>query len=383
MDKLGLSPAEFRIYRRALHNDHARKVELHVLALDDNSHLSSLTSKVLDGQVAYDVTADVTRMADIRFADPQNSLGFEPDDPSDAPLHRSRLLRVVDSRYVAELGDWIDCPVITGPGFDFQRDGSEVEMTVHGMERQALAAVWDKLEFTSKTKITDAMRKVLAAVGDVNAVVPDLPHTFPKRVVIHPFDQAWPHIQKFARALDRVAFYDGSGRFHLRPLIQRPVYEFRPTITSHVVPKRTVEGFINTVVVLGPNPDGPKHRIRGTATLRGSLSPSALSRHGVPLREPKVVEVHHLKTKAQALRKARRILLESATTRTDLSFSSMPVPMLEEMDMVGISDDSFGHARMRMRQWSLPLTGGDVGGSDGEPMTVGSIKRTTRAKVSR
>jgi hypothetical protein len=62
----------------------------------------------------------------------------------------------------------------------------------------------------------------------------------------------------------------------------------------------------------------------------------------------------------------------------------MPLPFLEEHDMVAVTDDAFGTAKMRMRQWSLPLEGGEASSgepSDGSPMTVGSIRRTTRAKL--
>jgi hypothetical protein len=61
----------------------------------------------------------------------------------------------------------------------------------------------------------------------------------------------------------------------------------------------------------------------------------------------------------------------------------MPLPFLEELDMVGVVDDAFGKEKMRMRQWSLPLEGGEPSSdepSDGSPMTVGSIRRTSPAK---
>jgi hypothetical protein len=54
--------------------------------------------------------------------------------------------------------------------------------------------------------------------------------------------------------------------------------------------------------------------------------------------------------------------------------------------MVGVTDDSFGFKKMRMRQWSLPLEGGEPStseASEGTAMSVGSIKRTTRAKLHR
>jgi hypothetical protein len=408
--RAGLSHAEFGVAMKTLTLPHERRFELHVLDLADGSHLRSLTQKTLDGQVAYDVTADVTRMLDIHFIDEKRRLGFEPDDPSDAPLHRSRLIRVHDCRYIPELTDWVEWPVFTGPIIDFDRTGADVNLTCHGMEEQAFGAAWQTMHFPKKSKLTTAIRQLLAAAGDVNANVPDLPRTFPKDHTIHPLDSIWPHVQNMARSLDHYAFYDGAGRFQMRPHNQRHVYRFDKALTSEVSVKRQTGGFINTVVVLGPKPHGPKkHRIRGVATLEGTLSPQALSRNGVAFHAVqhedrdfdvtvrrknkegkgfhKVTHVmHHLKGNRRAKQIADRILLEHATTRTDLAFDAMPLPFLEEYDMVGVTDDAFGTAKMRMRQWSLPLEGGEPGDtvpSEGSPMTVGSIKRTTRARLHR
>lgn len=405
MDRRGLDPHDFGLYLDTLLTPgHKRRIELDVLDLADNSHLRTLSPNVIDGQVAYDVTADVTRMLDVHFVDTRGRLGFEPDDPSDAPLHRSRLIRAKDCRYVDGLGDWVEMPVFTGPIIDFQRVGGDVNLTCHGMEEQAFGAAWETIHCGKKSKITDGIRKLLAAAGDVNAIVPDLPRTFPKDVVIHPLDPIWPHVVHMAASLDHYVFYDGSGRFQMRRHTQRNVYRFHDALISPVTVKRQVDGFINTVIVLGPKPHGPKkHRVRGVATLKGSLSPESLNRHGVPFhavdhedrdfqvtvrRKDKKGKVHkvtrelpHLKASREAESIAKRILLEHATTQTGLAFDSMPLPMLEEYDMVAVTDDAFGAAKMRMRQWSLPIEGGEPGGSDGSPMSVGSIRRTTRAKV--
>lgn len=380
----GLSHHDFNAYLRTLLTPgHQRRIHMHVLDLANNRHLRNLTPKLLDGQVVYDVTADVSRMLDVNFLDERNTLGFEPDDPSDAPLHRSRMLRVIDSRYVDQLGGWVDCPVFTGPIFDFQRDGGNVSVTAHSMERQAFGAAWDAMHFPKKSKITDAIRALLAAAGDVNAVVPDLPQTLPKDLTVHPLDAIWPHVKRLVASLDRYPFYDGMGRFKMPRFSQKPVYNFHDALTDVVTVKRTVDGFINQVVVVGPKPKGPRKRIQATATVKGSLSPDELNRHGVALHQAMRVERDHIKTKKQAQDIADRLLLEHSTTRTDLSFPTLPLPMFEEYDMTAVTDDSFGTERVRMRQWTLPLEGGDPGGSSGESMTVGTIRRTKKAQLRR
>lgn len=405
MDHLGLHHNDYRKYLETLLTPgHRRMIRMHVLDLANGKHLRDLTSKVIDGQVVYDVTSDVSRMLDIDFFDEHDNILFDPDDPSAAPIHRSRVVRVFDSRYVEALGDWVDCPVFTGPVWDFQRDSGVVTLTAHGMERQALSAAWDVQHFPKKTKLTNAIRDLLAAAGDVNAQVPDLPHTFPHDLTVHPLDDIWPHVKRLCKSLDRRCFYDGMGRFKMPPFTQKPVYNFHHALTSRVVPKRTVDGFTNTVVVLGPNPKGPKKRIRAAAFIKGPLSPGALNRNGVPLhlvfsdeidavnkrvRDPKhpkkkkAVVLDYAKTQKQAQQVADRLALEHGTTRNDLSFTTVPLPMLEEHDMTAVTDDSFGTARLRLMQWDLPLEGGEAGGSEGSPATIGSNRRTKKVKVRR
>lgn len=406
MDRLGLSHHDFGAYLRTLITPgHQRRYRLDVLALSDGSHLRSLTTNMIDGTVNYDTTADVTRMLDLDFYDEKGNLGFEPDDPSDAPLHRSRMLRVWDERYVDALGDWVACPVFTGPCWDWQRDNGLVTVTAHGMERQAMGAAWETHHYPPKTRIDRIIRELLAAVGDVNAVVPDITRTTPHKMTIHPLEPVWPHVEHLAASVDHYVFYDGMGRFHMRPFRQSAVYRFHDALLDRVVPKRSVDGFSNTFVVLGPNPKGPKKRIRAVAFVQGSLSPASLNRNGVPLhlvasdtvsaldrRAPERtkkgaivkgkkghVKFHHvldyLKTQKHAQEIADRLALEHGTTRTDLTFPSLPIPMLEEHDMVAVDDPAFGTAKLRMRQWSLPLEGGDAGNSQGSPMTVGSFLR--------
>jgi hypothetical protein len=50
MDRAGLSHTEFGIAKKTLTLPHLRKIELHVLALDDGHHLRSLTPKFHDGR---------------------------------------------------------------------------------------------------------------------------------------------------------------------------------------------------------------------------------------------------------------------------------------------------------------------------------------------
>jgi hypothetical protein len=386
MDHLGLDRHDLRTYHRGLLVPHWRRVHVHLLELDTGKHISDLSARVLDGDVQFDVAGTVnggvTRMLDLRLVDDQRgNLGFDPVDPSAAPIHRSRLLKVIDSRYIDALGGWVDCHVFAGPVWDFERDDAEILLTGHSMERQALGAIWDTMQWKAKkAKVTDIIRQLLAAVGDVNAAVPDLPHTIPHDLTLHPTDLAWPHIHHLAASVDHYVFYDGHPRFCMRAHQQRPVYHFHEALLGRIKPSRgSIEH--NTWLVLGPNPHGPKPRPRGVAFLKGPNSPAGLARNGVPHHLVDKQERKHEKTDQQVQAIADRLAHEHGTTRTEMTFDAMPIPNLQEFDMISAHDDRLGHRRMRMRQWNIPLGGGDVGGSEGPPMTVGTNRRTVKARI--
>lgn len=383
MDHAGLSHHDFAVALRSLTQDHARRVHIDLVELNAGKHISDLSDRLLDGEVQYDVTADVSRTLDVRLVDDRRAnLGFDPVDASSAPIHRSRMLRVTDARWIDQLGVWVGWRVFTGPVYDFERDAGEIMVTAHGLERQALGAIWDTMHFKAKkAKITDVIRQLLAAVGDVNASVPDLDHKLPHDLVLHQTDIAWPHIQKLAAAADHYAFYDGAARFRMRRHQQKPVAHFDARwLLSDVKPHRGALEH-NTWIVLGPNPKGPKERPRGVAFLRGPNSPAGLARHNVGHHLVNKREMDHLKHDRQAQKIADRMALEHGTVRTDLSFDVIPPPFLEEHDMVGVTSEAFGKARVRGRQWNLPLAGGDTGGSAGPPTTIGTNRRTVKAKV--
>ncbi len=164
MQRLGLSDADLRTFNRGLTRTHQRRIHVEVLTLDGDV-LTHLTPDVLDGQVIVDTTqrADQpTRILDMTFLDPTRSVHFEPDAPGDAPIHRKRMIRVIDARRIPELEDWVECEVFTGVVFDFDREGALCTLVGHGMERQAMGQKWTPVTYQKHKKKTDALKDLLA-----------------------------------------------------------------------------------------------------------------------------------------------------------------------------------------------------------------------------
>jgi hypothetical protein len=376
----GLSQAGFRNYLAALQQPHERRVSAEIQTLG-GTLLRSLTLNVLDGQVTVDTTAEVSRMLSLTFLDPSQSLQFEPDSPGDAPLHRSRRIQVHYAIRVPALSDWVSCPVFTGPLWDFDRQGALVSITAHGMDRQGLGNRWSPRSFAKKSKKTTAIRALLSDIGFTRMSVPDLPATFPNRFSIGRMDQPWVKAKSIARSMNRHLFVDAAGIPRLRAYPKRAAFTFDAALLSEPFVNRGAPT-VNIVEVIGAKPKGSKTRVSAVAALPDGNpnSPQSLAMTaGHPLYLGYKEENDHIKTKAGCFTIARRIRDEKAQTSAEIGWDSLPIVCLEEMDMVVAVSES-GPFTTRAQQWTIPLGGSAPGGTNGPPMTVGSIRRTTAAK---
>jgi len=377
VDRMGLTAADLRTYHRGLLGTHWRRIELQVLNLEGKV-LRSLTPRVLDGQVVIDVNQGPkvpSRICAIRFLDPARSLGFEPQSIGDAPMFRSRMIRVVDSRFVPGLDDWVDCDVFTGPIWDFERDGAEVSITAHGKERLLMGSRWKARNFAKKSKKTTAIRTLATDAGETHLNIPDLRYTFPHRFQVGRMDVPWFKMDRAADSLDRHLFYNGSGKLRLRSYPTKPVLVFNEALLSEPTIHR-VPGSINTVWVVGHKPKGPKKRPQAVAVLPDAhpMSPETLERNDAELVLAEKRDNPHLKTIAACKARAQRIRDERARITEEYRVEVLPWPNLDEHDIVGVDTDE-GRLLIRMKQWTIPL------GPTAEAMPIGSVRRTTMAKA--
>lgn len=383
MQRLGLSDADFRAYNRGITVTHERRIHIEILTLDGDL-VATLTPDALDGQVLIDATVGKdtpTRILDFSFLDPSRSIQFEPDTPGGASMHRKFMIRIIDSRRIPELGDWVDCEVFTGPLWDFDREGAVVKIVAHGLERQAMGQKWKPVTYKKRTKKTDAIKDLLAAAGEPHlGGIPDMDARMPERMTITRMDTIWPRVLRLSESLDRQTFYPGHGRPIMRRLPSRPVFTFDDRhLLSEVLLDRNPDGVFNTFVMVGSKPKGAKVRPQATESLPPSHPNSAqeLERTNTWLRLVKREENRQVKTIAEAKARAKRMEEEGAKFVVNYGFDSLPIPHLDENDMVRVRCDE-GTLLVRMKTWSLPL------GFDGAPpMSVGTLRRTTRVQGGR
>jgi hypothetical protein len=376
---------DYAAWLRTIQNTHERRITVTVTDLDHRP-VATLTPRYVDGEVTVDVTRTPTRVLTMQLLDPSRSLQFEPDSPSAVPLQFSRMIRVGWSVRVPALNRWITCPVFWGRLTDFDREGALVSITAGGKEVMSMGQAGAAKKYPKKTKKTDVIRQLLRAGGETRTAIPDLPATLPDPgVQVRVMDSRWPHAQKVASSMDRVLFYDARGVAQLRVRPSRPSFTFNATnLASDVSIDRDPEGLRNRWIVLGPKPTGKKARVGVDIRLPAghSMSPQSLGRALNPAqpnqREPffliEQVENSNIKNKAEAMAKAKRLRDDGLRTLTTYSFDALPIPHLEEHDLVRVATNE-GTFLVRMRQWTLPL------GLENSPtMSVGSIKRTTLAR---
>lgn len=374
MQRLGLNADEFRAYVQTLSRTHERRVTIVVTDLD-GKRPRTLEPMILDGQVTVDARAQApqpTRILTLTFLDPSRSLDFEPEADADAPIHRSRMVQVTYSVKVPELDRWVDCEVFTGPIHDFDRTGAVVSLVAHGKEVQAMGARWEQRGWPPKTRKTRIIRQLLEDTGETVLRVPDLPATTPAKVTVMRLDMPWTVAKRLGRSMNRQLYYNGAGAAILRPVPQRPVFTFGPEwLLSDVSVDRDPEGMHNVFRVVGAVPKGSKKRVASTLFLNPGHpnSSQSLARNGKPLRLVNEERNDQFKTRADCRRRATQLRDDAMRAAVDVSVDVLPVPFLDERDLVRVTDGSGSHV-LRLDRWVLPL------GVEGAPaMTLGAITK--------
>lgn len=380
---LGLTAQERKDVHNAVGRSYRAKTRVQLLNLD-RDHLDDISAYLTDGQVDGDYGQAVARTASLTFTDPHNDLPFDADDPSAVALDLRRILRVVWELYIDEWSDWVSIPVFTGPVSNVVADGDQTVVSCQDMAVFGMAACWQPLHIHRHTKKTDAITTLLterAGAPNHELDLPDLDARLPHPISLHRQARPWLVARRIANGMDRQLFYDGAGICRLRHHPTQSRFSF--TGSGHVTEPIQVTWdeaqLVNAVYVTGAQPKGPKSQVTAEAVAEAKhrFSPANIGRNGAPRHLASFVDDSTLKTKAEAQKRADRLLAEGLTQSVDVAFSCLPVPFLDLGDMCLVHTDR-GDVTFRLKTFSLPLLIGD-GTGDGTSMTVGVRKRLTRS----
>lgn len=371
------SDDEYDAWIDALAHTHQRRIRVRVTTLGHATKAWLTDGQVLDGQVTIDVeNRECTRVANLRLLDPTSSLWMEPDGPSSLPTHLRRMVQILYDVQVPGYG-WVSCPVFTGPVVEMDRDGAEVSLVAEGKERLALGSFGRTHTWGKKRKKTAVIREILELAGEDSSRIhlPAKNATLSKPFNVSRTEKPWIQARKLAKSMDMELFYDGRGHVRMR---KTPKATARPRIGSErllspVRQDRPKVEFFNGWIVLGDNPPGDRPRV--TSPLIGlpenhPFSAQSLARNGKPFWRIREVSRPQVKTKARATQIARKLRDDHIEANTQVSFDMLPLPNVEEWDLLLAVDPLIGGRKVRLKQATIPLVAG--------PMTVGAIRRVSR-----
>lgn len=392
MIDLGLNANQRRIFYRSLRDHHTVVPTVQVLN-PQHKRVADISHMLVDGSVTVSSDADTTRSSSIQIANPDGRrIGFGKGDPNDGALHLNNMLRIILSYWAPDYPDamgTVDVPIFCGPVVAVTHDDDTMNIEALGKEHYALRAVWDPVTFAQVNYTVDLIRWIMRRAGETRFDIPtprDLPRLTTEAVTLWPQSQPWKHAQKLARSLDRQLFYDGRGICRLRKEPRNPVWTFRDgergTITQNPTVSFDVDNVRNLVWVKGRKPKG-RERVDGWAQLPASnpFSPQRLGRGTDNSTQPnnnggtllEVVENDHIKTNRLCHERAVDILNKRMIQTVNVDFSTVTIPHLEPGDKVAIdSEDTGVQLEFRMRDYVIPLTGGE--------MSVGALRKMAKGK---
>lgn len=393
MIDLGLTDTEAKAYYQALRSNHRIRLDVRILDSDEQpiGNASYPRNIVLGGQVNMDVDAEVTRTLELELLDPDRRLAWTPNNAAQGAVYAENMISVRYQVEVEEIDEWVEVPIFKGPIMKYSHDGGIVRIEAWGKESLAIAPNLYPQGFTLRKGlgIDDAIKNTMRKVGERRFNIPPMAGMkLAKEEVIKPGSELWKVVQggedetevssgrgKLDGLInmtddDWVCFYDGRGKLTARRRRKPMIFKFtenwqvtEPTLSYDI------EEFRNWVHVRGTPRKGEKKQVFGIAALppKHPLSPKALARNGDKRHMALYVKAKNIHTNYACKQKAQRVLNNRSEAGVEVGFEAVPVPHLEEWDMVSV-DTEHGNVKFPLRAYTIPLTASDT-------MSIGFNKR--------
>ena len=388
MIPLGLRAADLRAYQAQLASDHRVHVRAYLMTLD-HEPVGDITDRLLDGQVDFSWTSDVSRAAKVDLFDPEHGLRFDTASPAEGQVYADRMVRLIHSTWVDALGDWVSVPIFTGPVVRADRAGDVLSLECHGKETLAQRPGWTVHSWEKGHNKVEVIRAMMAHfTGERFWTLPDWNYRLANDVTVgRDRSNVWTKAQGLAHSMDAQLFYDGRGIMRLRRKPTLPVFYFKvgtggTVLSDPEVSFDSIDQVVNTVWVVGGKPKGAKRQVEAThyAPRSHPLSPWRLGRTNwqgdlVPRYLFEKVEDSTIRSSKEANGVAKQTLARRLDEHVEARFDALPVPHLEPGDMCGLHTED-GHLRFRLQEASIPLAHSGV-------MSVGARRRVHRARIRR
>jgi hypothetical protein len=357
---LGLTATQQGWLHSTLAGSHSIHITIQLLTLS-GARVADLSSRLLEGQVNVDYSADVTRNCTLQLLDPDRALSFETDSADEGAIYMDRMIRVIYSVKVPQMNDWVDIPVFCGPVVSMDRNEDVISIECQGKEVLSKGAAWRTFTRKKNTNKANVIKDILEDLSGENKFdFPEVSSKLPSDYSLGRESIPWDSAKKLASGMSRQLFYDGRGYCKMRSLPGTPVFTFKSgdggTVTSTPQISYDSSEMKNIIWVKGGVPKGSKTAVSVYVAADKShpLSPSRLGRNGVPRYLLEVIEDDSIRSKTEAEEKAGTTLNDRLLQTVEVAFDAMPIPHLEPGDMCRIQTDEYA-TTFRLYQFSIPL----------------------------
>lgn len=380
MYDLGLGKgAPLDAFHGLLQSHHTLDVRVTLMDLDHNLVAGGdISSRLMDGQVTVDATANITRSLDLDLLDPTGSLHLDSNSPDAGAMFADRMIRIVYGTINPFGTVRYDTPVFTGPITKLDRDGAAIQVTCQGKEIFGLTESWNHKTFKKGVTVTSAIKYIVGTMmGEGFYNIPNLRAKLPRNVSVGGEDTPWQVAVRLARSIGYQLFYDGLGICQMRKIPSASCFTFRQGAGGSVKTDPdvgfSIDRVVNAVEVWGkkpvkkkgkPNRKRPHHR--AVAPRLHPLSPWSLGRSGGPRYLPLVIEDESIETDAEAKARSEWELKSGLLESIDVGYDAIPIPHLQELDVVQLNASRFS-ATHKMLKFAVPLT-------SKEDMPVGYVR---------
>lgn len=361
MFSLGLTPALRAEYEETLVTSHSIRVTVIVRNRNEDV-IAAIRPEVISGSVKVDALASVRRSLSMVFLDPGHKLAFDSANPSIMALFADNFLEVKYGVHLPTSDVWVDVPVFWGTVTGFSRRGPEVTVEAQGKETLGLEPHLVTSGYTLRkgTSVKTAITSVMNRLGEERVALGMITGKLGKARAVIPGEAPWKVVQEFERLAggNMLLFYNGAGQLTAKNRNASSSWTFTDDqITSRPGFTYDVLAFRNHAEVKGGVKKGSKRIVRGEYSLPPShpLSPSSMARNSARRFMSTFEEVDSLKTDAACRARAKQIVEAAAFEGIEASFDCLPVPHLEELDVVTLRTEDYSIS-FRLNSFTLPLT---------------------------
>lgn len=389
MFSTGLSAANLAAYTRGLADNHSIRVTLLIMDMSHNvlATINNDSGMLRDGQVNVDKTSEITRSASLTLFDPDHTLGFDSNAPTDGSLFLDRMIQIRYGVLSPEQYDqWVDVPIFTGPISRMSRTGHSVQLEMLGKEVLAKRPAWRTVSYGIGRKRRDVILDLMRNVGETRFNLSEWDKKTANVYNVYRETDVWTLAKRMAAGM--TFYYDGAGTLLLRPWMSRPIFTFstgeKGNVTSDPDISYDVDDVKNIVLVKGAIAKGASRPVEDTAYAPSShpLSAQSLGRIGWDGKRyarhmPEIIEDSDLTTKAQCLERAETELARLLLGNVNVGFDAIPAPHLE-LDDVVVLQGPITPLTFALDKFSIPLTAGGTS-------SIGYLQRRSvqRAKIRR